>query len=76
MPIQKQELQRILLQSFPNAEIILEDIAGDEDHYSLIIKDSSFSNLSIMQQHKLVKSSLKDVLDKKLHALTIKTIPC
>ena len=74
MAIAKSELELILKKSFPAAIIELHDLAGDEDHYSLIIKDESFNNLTIINQHKLVKESLKEVLHKKLHAITIKTI--
>jgi len=74
MAIAKSELEQILKTAFPESEIIIEDIAGDEDHYSLVIKDSSFKGLSVIAQHKLVKEALKEVLVTRLHAITIKTI--
>ena len=73
MSISKIELISILKQSFPYAKIELEDLAGDENHYSLKIQDSSFKNISLIQQHKLVKLSLSEVLKSRLHAITIKT---
>lgn len=74
MAISHSELQSLLKINFPEADIELTDIAGDEDHYSLIIKDSSFKDKSIIEQHKMVKTALKSVLPSKLHAITIKTI--
>ena len=75
MAISKLELEKILKNSFPNAEIELVDTAGDEDHYSLSIKDEAFKEISIIAQHKLVKEALKEVLvTNRLHAISIKTL--
>jgi stress-induced morphogen len=73
MAISKNELEEILLHNFPEAKIDLVDLAGDEDHYSLIIEHEFFKEKSIIEQHKLVKLALKGILDSKLHAITIKT---
>ena len=73
MPITKTELESILLQSFPEADIEIIDLAGDEDHYSLSIKDASFTGLPLIKQHKMVKNALAEVLQSRLHAITIKT---
>lgn len=75
MTISHTELENLILHAFPNSAIELTDIAGDENHYSLVIKDAAFHNLSIIASHRLVKDALKEVLDTKLHAITIKTIP-
>lgn len=73
MAISKTELQSIILKSFPEASIEIVDLAGDEDHYSLHIKDKAFHGISLINQHKLVKEALKEVLHTRLHAITIKT---
>jgi len=73
MAISKSELEKILLQNFPEAKINLVDLAGDEDHYSLIIEHQLFKGKSIIEQHKMVKFALKGILESKLHAITIKT---
>jgi stress-induced morphogen len=76
MSISHTKLESLLKNSFPNAEINLTDIAGDENHYSLVIKDSIFKGLTVIAQHKIVKEALKDILiSNELHAITIKTIP-
>ena len=74
MAISHTELESLLKQKFPTSIINLSDIAGDEDHYSLVIQDKSFTGLSLIAQHKLVKEALKEVLNTKLHAITIKTV--
>ena len=73
MPIAKSDLTSILIQKFPNAQIKILDLAGDQDHYSIEIIDNSFAGISLLTQHKLVKAALSGVLESKLHAVTIKT---
>ena len=74
MAISEEQLQSILQQNFPNAKIIITDLLGDQDHYSLEIHSSAFKGLTLIGQHKLVKNALAAVLKKDLHAITIKTI--
>ncbi|MFK7967700.1 MAG: BolA/IbaG family iron-sulfur metabolism protein [Rickettsiaceae bacterium] len=73
MSISEVELISILQQSFPYAKIELKDLAGDKSHYALEINDSSFKNIPLVQQHKLVNTALSEVLRTRLHAITIKT---
>ena len=72
MPITQTELEESIQAAFPDAEIHIKDLAGDNDHWSLTVKDSSFEGLSRIEQHKLVQ---KAVADKNIHALQIKTLP-
>jgi len=73
MAITESKLMGILQQSFPDAKIIITDLAGDQDHYALDITCKSFYGLPLIAQHKLVKQALSDVLRGELHAITIKT---
>lgn len=73
MAISKTELENILRKEFPEADILIQDFAGDGDHYSLEISDKVFSGKKIIEQHKMVKNCLKDALSTNLHAITIKT---
>lgn len=73
MAISQDELLSILQQSFPDAQIKITDLAGDNDHYSLDITDSAFSGVPLIKQHRMVKDALKAALHTNLHAITIKT---
>ena len=73
MAISETKLISILQQSFSNAKIKITDLAGDQDHYSLDITCNSFKGLPLIKQHRLVKDALSEVLEKELHAITIKT---
>ena len=73
MPIEQNRLENILKEKFPNSKIIIEDLAGDNDHYSVFIESSLFNDLSKIKQHQLVYKSLDGLMDKELHAMQLKT---
>lgn len=73
--IEQNKLQKILENNFPDAQIKLIDLVGDQNHYSLSIEDSIFMGKSMVAQHKIVNSVLREYLDSgELHALQLKTI--
>ena len=74
MAIKKDEFEQILHSRFKKAKIILIDIMGDEDHYSLEISSPEFADLSLLQSHRLINEKLKDYIGTKVHALTITSI--
>lgn len=73
MPISKDELESKLKNSFPDAEIEIIDLAGDNDHYEARIVSSHFNGISLVKQHKMVMDSLGSIVGNQLHALSIKT---
>ncbi len=73
MPIAQEKLEKILKDHFPHAEIKVVDTVGDEDHYSVEIKDKIFIGKSRVDQHKIVNSALKNELGGILHAMQLKT---
>ena len=75
MPLKSNEIEKLIKESIPDAEIIIEDLAGDENHYSATIKSKVFSGKSKIDQHKMVYESLKGKMGNELHALMLKTKP-
>jgi len=73
MPIEQNRLENLLKEKFPNSKIIIEDLAGDNDHYSVFIESSLFNDLSKIKQHQLVYKSLDGLMDNELHAMQLKT---
>ena len=73
MPMKKEEIQLLIKESIPDADIIIEDIRGDENHYSATVTSKSFQGLSKINQHKMVYESLKGKMGNELHALMLKT---
>tara|TARA_B100000963_G_scaffold323660_1_gene308626 strand:+ start:325 stop:558 length:234 start_codon:yes stop_codon:yes gene_type:complete len=73
MPIEQKKLEELINDKFPNSKILIEDLAGDNDHYSVQIESDMFNGLSRIQQHQLVYKSLNGLMDRELHAMQLKT---
>ena len=73
MPITQADLEAILREGFPDAEIKVDDLAGDGDHYRAKIVSTAFAGLPRVRQHQLVYAALKGRMGGELHALALET---
>ena len=73
MPLEKNKLEAMIREAFPDATIVLEDTAGDNNHYSARICSKVFSGKTRIEQHKMVHRALKGKLGNELHALALET---
>ena len=74
MSLKLEEIRNLIKEAIPDAEIIIQDLAGDENHYFATIKSKIFNGKSRIEQHKMVYKSLKGKMGNELHALSINTI--
>ncbi|HEX8901273.1 BolA family transcriptional regulator [Vitreimonas sp.] len=75
MAMAAHELEALLREGFPDAEITVEDLAGDGDHYRAIIRSGAFAGKSRVAQHQMVYAALKGRMGGELHALALDTAP-
>ena len=73
MPIALPDLEAILREGFPDAQIQIDDLAGDGDHYRARIVSAAFAGLPRIRQHQLVYAALKGKMGAELHALALET---
>ncbi|MEX6634070.1 phosphoribosylformylglycinamidine synthase subunit PurL [Hyphococcus lacteus] len=73
MPMAADDIKKFILAALPDAEIEIEDLAGDGDHYRARIVSTAFNGLNRVQQHQLVYKSLKGRMGGELHALALET---
>ena len=73
MPMSAEELRGHLTEAFPEAQIAIDDLAGDGDHYRARIVSTAFSGLPRVRQHQLVYAALKGKMGGELHALALET---
>ena len=74
MGLKIEEIKSLIKESIPDAEINIEDLAGDENHYSATIKSKLFAGKSKVEQHKIVYKALKGKMGTELHALALNTM--
>lgn len=73
MPMAANQIEMMIKEALPDAQVQIEDLAGDGDHYSATIISESFSGKSRVQQHKIVYDALGGRMGGELHALMLKT---
>ena len=74
MAIRLEEIKSLIKEAIPDAEISIEDLGGDENHYSATIKSKIFSGKSKIDQHKIVYKALRGKMGNELHALALNTM--
>jgi len=73
MPMSAVEIESMIKEALPDAEIVIEDLAGDGDHYRANVISESFKGKTRVQQHQLVYDALKGNMGGVLHALALQT---
>ena len=73
MPMSASELETLIKDAFPDADVEIRDLAGDGDHYAAHIVSSAFRGKNRVQQHQLVYDALKGRMGGVLHALALTT---
>lgn len=73
MAMDRETLETCLREAFPDAEIVLTDLAGDNDHWQAEIVSAAFAGVSRVKQHQMVYAALKGKMGGELHALALKT---
>jgi len=73
MAMPASEIEKLIREAFPDADITMTDLAGDNDHWSASVVSSAFKGKSRVQQHQMVYAALKGRMGGELHALSLQT---
>ncbi|MEP9369889.1 BolA family transcriptional regulator [Xanthobacter sp. VNH20] len=73
MAMDSRDIERLIKSALPDAQISIEDLAGDGDHYAATIVSEAFRGKSRVQQHQMVYAALQGNMGGVLHALALKT---
>ncbi|MEZ5925328.1 MAG: BolA family transcriptional regulator [Hyphomicrobiaceae bacterium] len=75
MPMSAAEIERLIKAKLPDAEVTIQDLAGDGDHYQAVVVSQAFKGKSRVQQHQMVYEALGGQMGGALHALALQTSP-
>jgi len=71
--ITKKDVINLINKKLPSAQVLVENIKGN-DHLQVTVIASEFNGLSLIKQHQLIYSALKEELaSEAIHALALKT---
>ena len=75
MAMPANEIEKLIREAFPDADIKITDLAGDNDHFAAMVTSSAFKGKTRVQQHQMVYDALKGRMGGVLHALSLQTAP-
>ena len=73
MPMDAGAIESLIKESLPDAEVTIQDLAGDGDHYAALVVCSAFAGKTRVQQHQMVYQALQGRMGGELHALALQT---
>ena len=73
MPMAANEIERLIRQAIPDAEVEIRDLRGDGDHYAARVVSATFAGLPRVRQHQRVYAALGGRMGGELHALALTT---
>jgi len=73
MPMSPNEIEDLIKQGIPGAQVNIEDLRGDGDHYAAYVVSAAFKGKTRVQQHQMVYQALRGRMGGELHALALQT---
>ncbi len=73
MAMDATHIESLIKEALPDAEVQIEDLRGDGDHYAAHVISKEFVGKSRVQQHQMVYAALQGRMGGELHALGLQT---
>lgn len=73
MAMDPAEIVSLIKQGIPDADVRIEDLRGDGDHYAAHVVSPAFAGKTRVQQHQMVYQALQGRMGNELHALALQT---
>jgi len=73
MAMDAAEIEKLIKEGIADAQVTIEDLRGDGDHYSAMVVSPAFEGKSRVQQHQMVYQALRGRMGGQLHALALQT---
>jgi stress-induced morphogen len=73
MAMDADTIEKMIRDGIAGADVRIEDLRGDGEHYAAIITSDQFAGKSRIAQHRMVQDALQGRLGTELHALQIHT---
>jgi stress-induced morphogen len=67
------DIERLIREALPDAQVTIEDLRGDGDHYAATVVSEAFRGKTRVQQHQMVYAALKGRMGGELHAMALQT---
>jgi stress-induced morphogen len=72
-PLEPAELEKLIRDALPDAEVGVTDLTGTRDHYRVEVVSVAFAGKSLVQQHQMIYRAVGSHMSQAVHALQIRT---
>lgn len=66
------EIQETLVETFPDADVEIEDLTGTKDHFQVTVVSDVFDGKSRVERHRMVYAPFQEEIGGPIHAFSIK----
>ena len=73
MGMKGEDIEKFIKDAFPDADVAMTDLAGDDNHWAAVVTSAAFKGKTRVQQHQMVYAALKGNMGGVLHALQLTT---
>ena len=73
MAMRADEIEQMIRDALPSADVKINDLRGEGDHYAAHVCSTAFKGKTRVQQHQMVYDALRGRMGKELHALALQT---
>jgi stress-induced morphogen len=67
------DIESMIRAALPDADVVIDDLAGDGNHYAARVTSASFAGMPRIKQHQAVYAALGGRMGGELHALQLTT---
>ena len=67
------DIEAMIRAALPDADVVIDDLAGDGNHYAARVISASFVGMPRIKQHQAVYAALGGRMGGELHALQLTT---
>lgn len=71
--ISPDEIQEMILQKMPRAQVRVSDMTGTGDHFDISVTAAEFRGKTLIEQHQMIHAILAGEMDNRIHAVQLKT---
>ncbi len=73
MPMAAGDIEQLIKDAFPDADVTMTALADDNDHWAASVASCAFKGKTRVQQHQMVYAALQGRMGGVLHALSLQT---
>ena len=68
------EIKKMIENKLPGARVLVSDMTGTGDHFDIEVTSKDFAGKTLLEQHRMVFAALESEMDRRIHAVKLKTL--